>query len=88
MTVMRSRSSRSAQVLIRRHIRLGNIVIPKSVIPKRIASDFDVFDRELSADQMAWISSLQDGTQLGPDPRTVNFTDIHRYSQVGEQRDS
>ena len=63
-----------AQVLIRWHLRLGNIVIPRSVNPLRIASNFDVFDFELSANQMASISSLDDGTRLGPNPRTFNFT--------------
>ncbi len=75
VTAVADESGRTpAQVLIRWHIQLGNIVIPKSVNPARIASNFDVFDFELSANQMAAISSLDDGTRLGPDPRTFVFT--------------
>jgi 2,5-diketo-D-gluconate reductase A len=63
-----------AQVIIRWHLQIGNIVIPKSVNPERIASNFDVFDFELSDDDVTSISSLDNGTRLGPDPRTFNFT--------------
>ena len=63
-----------AQVLIRWHIHLGNIVIPKSVNPERIVSNFDVFDFDLSEEDMTSIASLENGTRLGPDPRTFNFT--------------
>jgi 2,5-diketo-D-gluconate reductase A len=55
-------------------MQLGNIVIPKSVNPQRIESNFDVFDFELSEPDMASISSLEDGSRLGPDPKTFNFT--------------
>lgn len=63
-----------AQVIIRWHLQIGNIVIPKSVNPERIASNFDVFDFELSDDDVTAISSLDNGTRLGPDPRTFNYT--------------
>ena len=75
VTAVAERSGRTpAQVLIRWHIQLGNIVIPKSVNPERIASNFDVFDFELSNNDMASISSLDDGNRLGPNPRTFDFT--------------
>jgi 2,5-diketo-D-gluconate reductase A len=64
----------TAQVIIRWHLQIGNIVIPKSVNPDRIVSNFDVFEFELSDDDVTSISSLDNGTRLGPDPRTYNFT--------------
>ncbi len=73
-TLAEAHGKTPAQVLIRWHIQLGNIVIPKSVNPDRIVSNFDVFDFELSEQDMTSIASLEDGTRLGPDPRTFNFT--------------
>ncbi len=72
--VAEARHRSPAQVLIRWHLQLGNIVIPKSVNPERIASNFDVFDFELTENDIASISALDDGNRLGPDPRTFDFT--------------
>lgn len=60
-----------AQVVTRWHLQLGNVVIPKSVTPSRIAENFDVFGFELSPDQMQQILALDDGTRTGPDPNTL-----------------
>ncbi|WP_193043472.1 aldo/keto reductase [Mycolicibacterium baixiangningiae] len=72
--VAESHGKTAAQALIRWHMQLGNIVIPKSVNPQRIESNFDVFDFELSEKDITSISALEDGTRMGPDPRTFNFT--------------
>jgi 2,5-diketo-D-gluconate reductase A len=58
------------QVVIRWHLQLGNVVIPKSVTPQRIEENFDVFDFELSAAEMQAIEALDAGDRTGPDPDT------------------
>jgi diketogulonate reductase-like aldo/keto reductase len=58
------------QVVIRWHLQLGNVVIPKSVTPERIEQNFDVFDFHLSGDEMAAIEALDAGERTGPDPDT------------------
>ncbi len=58
------------QVVIRWHLQLGNVVIPKSVTPERIVENFDVLDFNLSADQMSSIEALDAGERTGPDPDT------------------
>jgi len=59
-----------AQAILRWHLEIGNIVIPKSVTPARIRENFDVFDFELSAEDMREISALDVGQRIGPDPAT------------------
>lgn len=58
------------QVVLRWHIQLGNVVIPKSVTPDRIQQNLHVFDFELSDDEMSEIESLDVGERIGPDPDT------------------
>lgn len=57
-----------AQVLLRWHLQQDRSAIPKSVHAARIAENFDVFDFDLTADQLAAIDSLGTGRRLGPDP--------------------
>jgi 2,5-diketo-D-gluconate reductase A len=57
-----------AQIVLRWHIQLGNIVFPKSTTPSRIVENIDVFDFELSADDVATIGELDNGTRTGPNP--------------------
>ncbi|KOT78026.1 oxidoreductase [Streptomyces rimosus subsp. pseudoverticillatus] len=61
-----------AQIVLRWHLQLGNVVIPKSVTPSRIKENIDVFGFELDDADMASIAALDSGTRLGPDPDAFN----------------
>ncbi|KEF09273.1 MULTISPECIES: aldo/keto reductase [Streptomyces] len=61
-----------AQIVLRWHLQLGNVVIPKSVTPSRIKENIDVFGFELDDADMAAIAALDSGTRLGPDPDAFN----------------
>jgi len=62
-----------AQVMVRWHLQIGNVVLPKSVTPARIVENIDVFDFELDADDLIAIESLEDETRrTGPNPDTFN----------------
>jgi 2,5-diketo-D-gluconate reductase A len=58
------------QVVLRWHIQLGNVVFPKSVNVERLQQNIDIFDFELSNEQMERISALDRGERTGPDPDT------------------
>jgi 2,5-diketo-D-gluconate reductase A len=57
-----------AQVVLRWHLQLGNVVIPKSVTPSRIEENFEIFDFELSQREMEELEALDEGRRIGPDP--------------------
>jgi len=59
-----------AQVVLRWHLQLGNVVIPKSVTPERIRENAAIFDFELEAGEMEAIAALESGHRTGPDPAT------------------
>lgn len=57
-----------AQVLLRWHIQLGNVVIPKSVSPSRMALNLAIFDFELSPEDFSLLATLNSGLRTGPNP--------------------
>ncbi len=58
-----------AQVILRWHIQLGNVVIPRSVNLSRIEENFRIFDFALSDEDMEAIDTLDASARIGPDPR-------------------
>ncbi|ATL31911.1 oxidoreductase of aldo/keto reductase family, subgroup 1 [Streptomyces formicae] len=72
VAIARKHGRTPAQVVLRWHIQLGNVVIPKSVTPSRIKENIDVFGFELDPEDMAAISALNEDRRLGPDPATFD----------------
>ncbi|MFF5550244.1 aldo/keto reductase [Streptomyces olivaceoviridis] len=61
-----------AQVVLRWHLQIGNIVIPKSVTPERVRQNLDVFGFELTDEDLRSLAALDRGLRTGPDPDTFN----------------
>ncbi len=70
VTAAESHGVTPAQAILRWHLQLGNVVIPKSVTPQRVRENFDVFGFELSEAEMAAIDAIDTGRRGGPDPAT------------------
>src|SRR6185437_6373312 len=68
--IARAHGKTPAQTIIRWHLQIGNVVIPKSVTPSRIHENIDVFDFELSQEELDSLAALDVGRRIGPDPNT------------------
>lgn len=61
-----------AQIILRWHLQLANMAIPKSSTPRRLQENFDVFDFKLDKQDMATIAALDEpGGRMGPDPESL-----------------
>jgi diketogulonate reductase-like aldo/keto reductase len=67
-----------AQVMLRWHLQQGRSVIPKSTKPARIAENIDVFDFDLSTDELAAIDALDTGKRGGPEPEAITLESFGR----------
>jgi len=72
VTIAAAHHRTPAQVVLRWHLQLGVVVIPKSMRPERIRENFDVFNFELTGDEMALLSALDGPGRVGPDPDAFN----------------
>ncbi|MED4585001.1 aldo/keto reductase [Brevibacillus choshinensis] len=62
-----------AQVIVRWDLQNGVVTIPKSTKEHRIVENADVFNFELSTEDMAKIDALNEGVRVGPDPDNFDF---------------
>jgi len=65
-----------AQAILRWHLQLGHVVIPKSVNPERIRANFALDGFELTDAEIAAVTALESGNRLGSDPRTFAISQI------------
>lgn len=72
-SVARAVGATPAQVILRWHLQIGSVVIPRSTKPPRIEQNFDLFSFELNDEQMASISGLNENKRSGPNPDEFNL---------------
>jgi 2,5-diketo-D-gluconate reductase A len=68
VSIAKTAGKTPAQVVLRWHIQRGDIIFPKSVTPARIRANIDIFDFELSGQDLEAITSLNLDQRTGPDP--------------------
>jgi diketogulonate reductase-like aldo/keto reductase len=76
--IAKAHSKTPAQVMLRWHLQQGRSVIPKSTKPQRIAENIDVFDFELTAEELAGIDALDTGLRGGPEPESITVENFGR----------
>jgi diketogulonate reductase-like aldo/keto reductase len=67
-----------AQVMLRWHLQQGRSVSPKSTKPHRIAENIDVFDFDLSSEELAAIDALDTGQRGAPEPEVITLETFGR----------
>ncbi|RKP47335.1 aldo/keto reductase [Cohnella endophytica] len=63
----------AAQIVLRWHLQLGIVTIPKSVREARILENADLFDFELEPEDMVRIDGLNQNQRFGADPDHIDF---------------
>ena len=79
LDIARRYGKSAAQVMLRWHVQEGRAAIPKSVKPARIAENFDVFDFDLTREELDAIDALEMGVRGGPEPDSVT---LERYGKT------
>ena len=67
-TIAKKHNSTEAQVIIAWHLKVGNVVIPKSITPSRIQENYQASKINLDSDDISQILKLDAGIRVGPDP--------------------
>lgn len=78
VAIAQAHGKSAAQVMLRWGLQQGRSVIPKSVKPARIAENFDVFDFELTQQELAAIDGLETGVRGGPEPDFITLDNFSR----------